>query len=98
MRVPVLPPDLVVPLVGYLEIPGGPFPMGEGEDQHEVVLPTYYLAIYPVTVAQYQAFMDETGYAPADEGGWWSQDNAFDNHPVEWVDWHDALAYCAWLT
>jgi formylglycine-generating enzyme required for sulfatase activity len=89
-------PDL--PLVGYLEIPEGPFLMGEGKDQHEVTLPTYYLAIYPVTVAQYQAFMDETGFAPADEDGWWNQDNTLDNHPVEWVNWHDALAYCAWLT
>ena len=89
-------PDL--PLVGYIEIPEGPFPMGEGKDQHEVALPTYYLAIYPVTVAQYQAFTDETGFAPADEDGWWSQDNKLDNHPVEWVNWHEALAYCAWLT
>jgi formylglycine-generating enzyme required for sulfatase activity len=72
--------------------------MGEGEDQHEVALSTYYLAIYPVTVAQYQAFMDEAGYVPADEDGWWSRDNEYDNHPVEWVNWHDALVYCAWLT
>ena len=89
-------PDL--PLLGYVEIPEGPFPMGEGTDRHEVTLPTYYLALYPVTVAQYQAFMDETGHTPADEDGWWSQDTKFGNHPVEWVDWHDASAYCAWLT
>jgi len=89
-------PDL--PLLGYIEIPEGPFPMGDGKDQHEVTLPSYYIAIYPVTVSQYQAFMDETGFAPADEEGWWSQDNEFGNHPVEWVNWHDALAYCAWLT
>ena len=62
--------------------------------QHPVTLPTYYVARYPVTVAQFRAFVDESGHKPADE----SSLQGVDNHPVVDVTWYDALAYCQWLT
>lgn len=92
------------PVVGFVEIPAGPFVMGsEFRDEeawdnekpaHQVDLPTYYIARYPVTVAQFRVFVEESGYQPAD-----SESLAgIPNHPVVSVSWYDALAYCEWLT
>jgi formylglycine-generating enzyme required for sulfatase activity len=103
------------PLLGFVEIPEGPFTMGTREEeipqllerlggeqeryereipQHEVNLPTYYVARYPVTVAQFRAFVEESGYEPKDPDSL----RGVSNHPVAYVTWHDALAYCEWLT
>ncbi len=49
------------PLLGFVEIPAGPFLMGE--DKIEVTVPTFYISRYPVTVAQFQAFVEAGGYA-----------------------------------
>ena len=64
------------PLFGFIEIPAGHFKMGAtsgvtaGNDdelpQHEVILPGYYLARWPVTVAQFAAFVRDSGHKPAD--------------------------------
>jgi formylglycine-generating enzyme required for sulfatase activity len=51
------------------------------------------MARWPVTVAQFWAFVQETGYSPADRHCLEGQAN----HPVVWVTWHDAVAYCRWL-
>jgi formylglycine-generating enzyme required for sulfatase activity len=92
-----------VPDIQWCEVPAGPFLMGSLEDdsraydrekpQHELTLPTYYVSRYPVTVAQFRVFVEETGYE-VDER---SLDDP-DNHPVRYVSWHDAMAYCQWLT
>jgi formylglycine-generating enzyme required for sulfatase activity len=89
-------------------IPAGEFTIGsdasldqdaiDGErPSHTLYLPDYYLAKTPVTNAQYAAFVQATGYhlperwiggqPPAGKG----------NHPVVYVSWHDAMAYCNWL-
>lgn len=94
------------PLLGFVEIPAGPFSMGSDKKrdrqaydnelpQHEVRLPVYYMARYPVTVAQFRAFMDDSGYKPVDEN---SLHGGLPNHPVVAVSWYDAIAYCNWLT
>jgi formylglycine-generating enzyme required for sulfatase activity len=92
-------------LLGFVEIPAGPFLMGsdpqkdkyaqkEEQRQHPVELPTYYMARYPVTVAQFRTFVDLEGYRW--EGKDYSQGAA--NHPIVSVSWYDAIAYCKWLT
>jgi formylglycine-generating enzyme required for sulfatase activity len=93
------------PLLGFVEIPGGEFLMGSDKDQdgqardvelpqHTVTLPAYYMARYPVTVAQFRVFVEDSGrelqHNKALEGP--------ENHPVRFVTWHEALAYCKWLT
>ncbi len=45
-------------------------------------------------MAQFQAFVAEQGHRPADERCL----RGLPNHPVVYVDWSDALAYCDWLT
>lgn len=92
-------------LLGFVKIPAGSFLMGsdkrkdpgayDGEfELHQVLLPQYYIARYPVTVAQFRAFVKLSGY------GWEGKDETqgSDTHPVVYVTWHDAIAYCDWLT
>ena len=92
------------PLFGFVEIPVGPFTMGSDKQrdeqvydeelpQHEVNLSGYYLARWPVTVAQYAAFVRDSGHKPADPNCL----NGITNHPVVYVTWHDGMAYCRWL-
>jgi formylglycine-generating enzyme required for sulfatase activity len=72
--------------------------------------PTFWMARYPVTYGQFQAFLDaKDGFANA---AWWQglaaskEDKAepgnqafkFWNHPRERVSWYDAIAFCRWLT
>ncbi len=52
------------------------------------------MSVYPVTVAQFKAFVGESGHEPADEDSM----KGVANHPVVYVSWHDAVAYCEWLT
>ena len=97
------------PLLGFVEIPSGPVLMGSDRardseafddevwdadtDQGTVQLPAYYVGRYEVTVAQYQACVDDDGCHPGNpeslEGpGEW---------PVRWVTWPEAREYCEWL-
>jgi formylglycine-generating enzyme required for sulfatase activity len=62
--------------------------------QHEMTLLQYYIARYPVTVAQFKAFVNESKYQPRDEESL----KGMDSHPVVYVTWHDAMKYCEWLT
>ncbi len=93
------------PLLGFVEIPAGPFLMGSDHErdplayedempQHEISLRRYYIARYPVTGAQFRAFVNETSYKPENEGSL----GGLPTHPVVWVSWRDALRYCDWLT
>lgn len=93
------------PLLGFVEIPAGPFLLGsdavqdataypDETPQHSIILPRYYIGRYPVTGRQFQAFIDDTGHRPENEGSLYGPPN----HPVVWLGWFDALKYCEWLT
>ena len=84
----------------FVTIPSGWFTMGTGHGQddegppHRVFVDSFALARFPVTRAEYEAFVRATGHElPRDWG-----DPAFakPDVPVVGVSWTDATAYCAW--
>ena len=76
--------------------------------------PGLLLGRYPVTVEEYRAFVDvrgyeerrwwtEAGWSAREEGGWeapdeWEAQLRTPNRPVVRVSWHEAVAYCRWLS
>jgi formylglycine-generating enzyme required for sulfatase activity len=93
------PRDEVMTLEGmrFCYVPKGPFWMGEGKDKehlNEHLDDDYWIAQYPVTVAQYKQFVQGSGHTPKDPDCL----RGLDNHPVVWVSWHEARAFCQWLT
>ena len=99
------PPDLG----GFVESPGGPFTMGAGPstspgafdnerwsagaDEGIGEVPTFYLARREVTVAEFAAFAQATG--------WKAEPRALTAPPalpVTLVAWTDAVAYTRWLS
>lgn len=92
-------------LLGFIKVEAGPFTMGsdpqkdrsaqdDEQPQHVVELPEYYVARYPVTVAQFRAFVEDSQFTVGDPDCL----RGVPNHPVVWVAFHEALAYCRWLT
>ena len=55
--------------------------------------PEFYIARYPVTVVQFRAFVEATGFEIGDADALRDPDS----RPVRWVSWHEARAYCEWL-
>jgi len=93
---------------GMVFVPAGEFKMGDSlirgsSPVHRVVLQSYFIDKYEVTNAQFKAFLDATGYEPRDDEDFlkhWHDGNpppGKENHPVVYVSWNDALAYCQWV-
>ncbi len=98
--------------------------LGKGGDprfasgrEHFIEVPRcdgWRLGKYPVTVEEYQRFVDHRGYEEAnhwstegwalrDKKGWetpgsWEQQLQTPNRPVVEVSWYEAEAYCRWLS
>ena len=90
-----------LPALDWVEIPGGEFIYQNGEKRR---LPTFYMARYPITNAQYQAFIDAGGYG---NDRWWHdllRPNPAEsrwpqaNRPRTNVDWYEAVAFSRWLS
>jgi serine/threonine protein kinase len=85
-----------------LLVSSGPFQLGP--HRRVVMLDRFYLARHPVTNKQFQRFVEVTGYRPND-----AEKHRFlyhfrngrcppglADHPVVFVSWTDARAYCRW--
>jgi formylglycine-generating enzyme required for sulfatase activity len=94
-----------LPEINWVEISAGTFLYGEKPKQHD--LPTLiHMARYPITNAQYQAFIDAGGYR--DKRWWEGLAESFEspeeprwtepNRPRERVSWYEAMAFCRWLS
>lgn len=93
------------PPSSFVSIPAGSFKMGSDKatdaeayenelPQHEVTLPAYLIGKHPVTVGEFRAYLKATKRQPPHPSTLASPAN----HPVTHVSWHDAVAYCEWMT
>lgn len=86
---------------------------GRDTPRSRVVLPSFRIAKYPITIAQYQVFVDGGGYTTDEywsaEGRVWRTAFAVaavakqqwgdqGNLPITDVSWHEACAFCSWLS
>jgi sulfatase modifying factor 1 len=78
--------DLVEVAAGWLEPEGGP----------RVWLEAFGIGRYPVTNGEYAPYLAASGAPPPP---WWTHaDFSEPEQPVVGVSWHEALAYCRWLS
>jgi formylglycine-generating enzyme len=101
---------------GLVYIHQGPFSMGRSsggtdvplnqQPMHSVMLSSYLIDRYEVTVNRYVQFLnDANGSRYADsmatigimrDGSHFSFDPSWANHPMTWLSWSDADAFCKW--
>lgn len=102
-----------LPDIDWVEIPAGEFVFGgddkalNGLPRQKLYLDTFWIARYPVTYTQFQAFIEAKDGLQNNQ--WWQglaqqQKTPFEqewpiaNHPREMVSWFQALAFCRWLS
>jgi len=96
-------PRFTLPLLEWINIPAGQVTL-EGTAGTHTVEP-FAIAKYPVTNAQFQAFIDDGGYR---EDRYWkdlaNRETAPQNpswtepmHPRETVNWYEVMAFSRWL-
>jgi formylglycine-generating enzyme required for sulfatase activity len=92
-----------------VEIPTGCFDMGDhfaegGSDElpvHEVCLSAFWIDAHEVTNAEYAECVAGGGCTPPSNTSSYSRatyygDPTYDDFPVIWVDWYQAVDYCTW--
>ncbi|MCP4701763.1 MAG: SUMF1/EgtB/PvdO family nonheme iron enzyme [Gammaproteobacteria bacterium] len=92
-------------------IPAGSFQMGSPPDngipthetpRHPVKLAAYRIGKYPVTNKEYQEFIKHNPQqeVPGRKAGWFLRQPKPNTlkHPVTGISWHNAKAYCDWLS
>ena len=82
----------------FCYVPAGHFWMGDNatdaaKPMHQVDLPAYWIARHPITTAQWWEYVAVSGQQPGDGDRLLSAGNT-----PAWVSWHEALAFCRWLS
>jgi len=96
----IQPPHIITQpkLVDMVFVEGGTFQMGSNEHEseqpiHEVTVKDFWIGKYPITFEQYDKFCEATQKEKPKDEGWGRGDR-----PVIYVNWHDALEFCQWLS
>jgi len=86
----------------FLRVPAGEFWMGSDDSdkeakkhekpQHKVYLDEYWIGKYPVTNAQYQAYV-KTNWVKG-----WKFETGKESHPAVNVGWKEAVGFCEWVS
>ncbi|KAK1706778.1 serine/threonine protein kinase [Colletotrichum acutatum] len=87
-------------LTGLVQVPAESFMMGSeshpnSQPLYEIPLKRFRIGLYPVVNRDYGAFMRDTGRDWTSLEG---EDPERSNAPATDLTWHDARAYCRWLT
>lgn len=83
-------------------VSAGEFTMGSDEwwpksqPKHKRKLKAFYMDKYEVTNKRYKAFVEATGHRMPEHWIGGKIPNGKENHPVVFVDWNDADAFCKW--
>lgn len=82
------------PQTGWVQVKAGAYRIGgPGElAEQDVNTDGFWIRTWPVTVAEYQAFVAAGGEAPDD----WFMQQRRPNRPVVYVSWYQARAFCVW--
>jgi formylglycine-generating enzyme required for sulfatase activity len=95
---------LVLPLLEWIDIPAGQVTLSDHPDTFDIK--PFKIAKYPVTNAQYDAFIQDKGYK---QPLWWHDLGQAGGSPraSDWRDpdapklevtWYEAVAFCRWLS
>jgi formylglycine-generating enzyme required for sulfatase activity len=92
--VKLAPKDMVL-------IRGGLFMMGSNDydDEkpiHQVSVDDFYMDKYEVTVERYAQFLQANPAQTKPDN--WNEQLQNSSHPVVYISWNDAVAYCEWLS
>jgi len=87
-------------------IPPGEFVLGSGlnegraneRPQRRLTLNGFYLGETEVTVGQWKAYLAANPTAPSLPDWYVKEWGKTDRHPVAWVNWQEAVAFCRWLS
>lgn len=87
--------------VEMVKVPAGPYSLGNSQERYDerpqllVHLGAFLIDRYEVSNAQFQRFIDQSGYSPQ---GPWKEGfpTGGEKLPVRFVTWYDAQAYAQW--